>query len=64
MSDPISRVISIPPTYPVKPAQPSKKDREAGRKSKPVPKNKPRKEPTKNPDVDNDGEQPTIDEYI
>ena len=64
MSDIITRIVNIPPTYPLKPAQPSKKDREADRKRKPVPKNKPRKESTESIDVNDDDKQSTIDEYI
>lgn len=57
MADGISSIKGIVPTYPVKPAQPLKRDRESGsRESNP---SKP-KASTENEDDDN----PIIDEYI
>ena len=57
MSDGISGIKIINPTYPVKPVQPSNKDRESGKKRKDSPQPK-----VNEPEEPND--KPTIDEYI
>lgn len=57
MSDGISRITNIIPTYPVKPAQPSKRDREPGSREK----------NPQHPDAgteNEDDDKPMIDEYI
>lgn len=57
MSDGITGIKIIKPTYPVKPVQPSNKDRESGkrRKDSPLPKTN---------DAEESDDKPTIDEYI
>ena len=57
MSDGISGVKVIRPSFPVKPVQPSQKDRESGKRRK----DSPQQEPT---DKDDDHDKPKIDEYI
>jgi len=57
MSDGISGIKIISPSYPVKPVQPSHKDRESGKRQK---------DPQKTePDLENESsDKPAIDEYI
>ena len=57
MSDGISNIKIIGPSYPVKPVQPARKDRESGKREKDPPKSEsdPENENTK---------QSSIDEYI
>ena len=57
MSDGISGVKNIRPSYPVKPVQPPQKDRESGKRRKELPKNEP-------VESDDDSDKPKIDEYI
>ena len=57
MSDGISGVKNIRPSYPVKPVQPSEKDRESGKRRK----DSPQKEPV---ETDDNSDKPKIDEYI
>ena len=57
MADGISGIEDIVPTYPVKPAQPSKRDRESGSRETNPPKPD---ASTENEDDDN----PIIDEYV
>jgi len=57
VSDPISGINIVTPTYPVKPAQPSNKDREPGKRNK----DKPSSDRESN---DGDENEPLIDEYV
>ena len=57
MADGISRIKDIVPAYPVKPAQPSKRDRESGSRATNPPK------PKAGPENEDD-DNPIIDEYI
>lgn len=57
MSDPISGINNMTPTYPVKPAQPSNKDREPGKRKK----ERPAQDKESSDDDDN---EPLIDEYV
>ena len=56
MSDNISGIKNIKPSYPVKPVTPSQRDRESGKRKKDPPP----------PDrgTDDDDDKPAIDEYI
>ena len=57
MADNISGIKNITPSYPVKPVQPSPRDRESGKR---------RKEPVhpEVPEDDDTTDKPVIDEYI
>ena len=57
MSDPISGVNNMTPTYPVKPAQPSNKDREPGKRNRDRP-------ASEKESIDDDENEPLIDEYV
>jgi len=60
MADYISGIKHITPAYPVKPVQPTQKDRETDRRDKPkykAPENKDR-------DEDDGDHKPTIDEHV
>ena len=57
MSDPISGIKNVNPTYPVKPVQPAERDRESGKRKKDAP----RPESTDNESTE---DKPVIDEYI
>jgi hypothetical protein len=57
MSDGISGIKIITPSYPVKPVQPAQKDRESGKRE--------RDPPASESDSDHeDNDKPVIDEYI
>lgn len=64
MSDPISGVKNVPPTYPVKPVQPGSKDRKSGERKKE--RSRPDAESERGGDKDSgeSGDRPTIDEYV
>ena len=63
MSDFVSGINRISPTYPVKPVQPTQKDRETDRRKKP-----PREVPENDARDDDEGQggdnKPTIDEHV
>lgn len=67
MSDFISGIKSVPPAYPVKPVQPSSKDRGAEKREKDKSKSDSetdgRKEDGQRDDGDR-GDNPAIDEYV
>ena len=60
MSDSVSGIKNVPPTYPVRPTQPAQKDRE------PSQQRKKRRQPDTEPrDSDDDShDKPTIDEHV
>jgi len=58
MSDFISSINYIGPAYPVKPVQPSKKDRENSNRRKQ------RERPDLDKPEDDSGDSPTIDEHV
>ena len=62
MSDPISSIKYIPPTYPVKPTQPAQKDRQTDRRKKP--KYEPPERENHDPDDHDEDYKPTIDEHV
>ena len=63
MSDGISNIKIIGPSYPVKPVQPAQKDRESGKRQKDPPKSESNSETE--PDSENENtNQSSIDEYI
>lgn len=64
MSDFISGIKNVPPTYPVKPVQPASKDRKSDKRKKDRP--KPDSGNPSHDDVDDryDGDNPEIDEYV
>ena len=78
MADFISGIQKIGPAYPLKPAQPTQKDREPGKRRKKQPQPGPDKGEEGNADDstdnrtddrtddrdDNDNSQPTIDEHV
>lgn len=57
MSDPLSRIKTVTPTYPVKPVQPLNKDRKSGKRHS----DRPTPDKSKSDDSDN---KPQIDEYV
>lgn len=57
MSDGISGIKIIKPSYPVKPVQPSNRDRESGKRKKDPP-------ATETENRNEDDDKPVIDEYI
>lgn len=65
MSDGISGIKIITPSYPVKPVRPAHKDRESGKRDKdrPKPDTESETEPTSESD-DSEHDKPVIDEYI
>ena len=58
MSDPISSIPIVAPSYPVKPVQPSNKDRESGKG------NTDRPRPDRDVIDDDDENKSQIDEYV
>jgi hypothetical protein len=60
MSDIFSRISNVNPTYPVRPVQPAQKDGDSDKRKKEQP--KPGSEVEN--DVENDDDQPAIDEYV
>ena len=60
MSDNISGVKIINPTYPVKPTQPSERDSRSGKRRK----DPPRQESPDEKNINDADDKPTIDEYI
>ncbi len=63
MPDSISGIKYINPTYPVKPVQPARKDRETDRRKKPNYDAPDQGEDDRNDDLDGD-RRPTIDEHV
>ena len=64
MSDQISGIKNVPPTYPVKPVRAGVKDRKSGQRKKPIP--QPEDE-LSDDDKDDHGRpdgHPSIDEYV
>lgn len=57
MSDPISGIKHIGPTYPVRPAQPAQKDREPGKRKK-------KRQEKSGPDESDNDHKTTIDEHV
>jgi len=64
MSDEISKITNIPPSYPVKPILPSKEDRRSGRRRNQSPKHKPGSDSVEDSDPAEEDKRSTIDEYI
>jgi len=64
MSDDISKITNIPPSYPVKPILPSEEDRRSGRRRNHSPKHKPGSDSVENSDLGEEDKRSTIDEYI
>ena len=62
MSDFITGIKNVPPTFPVKPVQPGSKDRKSGERQKERPKPETGSEPES--DDDRPGDSPTVDEYV
>lgn len=58
MSDFVSGIKHIGPSYPVKPAQPAQKDRETGNRRKK------KQEPDADADDHSDDDKPSIDEHV
>ena len=58
MSDIISGIPIVTPSYPVKPVQPSNRDRESGKRNSDRPK------PDTDVNDDDDDNKPKIDEYV
>lgn len=57
MSDSISRINIVTPSYPVKPAQPANKDRQSDKGRDELP-------PSDDKDDDDAEDKPVIDEYV
>lgn len=75
MADLVSGIKGVPPSYPIKPVQPGPQDRKSGQRKK----DQPRKDPTSDHPQDDqnnrpgkddnrqgndDGQPPSIDEYV
>jgi len=58
VSEPISGVNNVTPTYPVKPVQPSNRDRKSGKR------NQDRSPPDTGAKDDDDDQKSQIDEYV